>query len=124
MTHRDSNIPELAELGLADKPDGPGAAAFLAAGIGVFVLGLLTTLSEVSSGLGSFLGSFDFGLGVGALAGKSTITVIVWLVSWAGLHAAWKDKDVDIRKMFWWGLWLGIVGVLGTFPPFFELFKG
>lgn len=123
MTHRDTDIPELAELGLSDKPDGPGAAAFLAAGIGVFVLGFLTTLSEAWSGIGGFLGAFDFGVGVGPLAGKSILAVLAWLISWGILHSMWKDKDVDIRKMFWWGFWLGIVGLLGTFPPFFELFK-
>jgi hypothetical protein len=116
--------PELAGLNLADKADGPGAAAMIAAGLGVFMMGLLTVLAEMSEGIGSFLGSFDMGLGVGSLAGKSTISVIVFLGSWLVLHLMWKDKDADLKKAFYIGLGLGVVGMIFMFPPFFTLFKG
>ena len=48
-THTDHDVdvaPELAALELADKPDGPGAAAMLAAGIGIFMLGFFTTTAS------------------------------------------------------------------------------
>ena len=35
----------------AALPSGPGAAAILAAGIGAFVLGLLTTLNKASAAI-------------------------------------------------------------------------
>lgn len=115
--------PELAALNLPDKPDGPGAAAMLSAGIGIFVLGLLTTLAVISSGLKDFLADFQGSAGVGPLAGKTTLTVVVWALSWAGLHIVWRKKDIDIKRMFMIGLVLGILGAIGTFPPFFEAFE-
>ncbi|MFQ5522057.1 MAG: hypothetical protein ACE5F5_00570 [Acidimicrobiia bacterium] len=59
--------PELAELGLEDKPDGPGAAAMVAAGLSILIMGLFTLLSEISEGVHEFLAAFDFGVGVGPL---------------------------------------------------------
>jgi hypothetical protein len=45
------------ELEDIDRPSGPVAAAVLATGIGIFALGLLTTLSEASTGFSDFLAS-------------------------------------------------------------------
>ena len=123
--HNDNEVaPELAGLNLQDKADGPGAAVMIAAGVGVFMMGLLTVLAEMSEGIGSFLGSFDLGLGVGSLAGKSTISVILFLGTWAVLHLLWKEKDVNLKTAFYIGLGLGVVGMIFMFPPFFTLFKG
>jgi hypothetical protein len=116
--------PELGPLNLADKPDGPGAAAMISAGIGIFVLGLLTTLAVISAGVKSFLLWWEWGQGVGPLAGKSTIAVIVWLVSWFVLDRIWRRKDVELKTAFYIGFGLGVLGAIGTFPPFFELFHG
>lgn len=122
-TQRDVEVaPELAGLDLDDKPDGPGAAAMLSAGIGIFMLGFFTTGAVISASLKSFLAWWEWGQGVGPLAGKSTLAVIFWLISWLVLHMMWRDKDVDIKKMFYVGLGLGIAGAILTFPPFFELF--
>ncbi len=114
--------PELADLDLEDKPDGPGDAAMLSAGIGIFMLGFFTTGAVISASLKSFLAWWEWGQGVGPLAGKSTLAVIFWLISWLVLHMMWSDKDVDIKKMFYVGLGPGIAGAILTFPPFFELF--
>jgi len=48
-SHHDEQVAaELADLHLHDKPDGPGAAMMVSAGIGIFALGLLTVLAEAS----------------------------------------------------------------------------
>ena len=121
---RDADVaPELAPLDLADKPDGPAAAAMVAAGIGIFVLGLLTTLAVVSESLNDFLADFQGSRGVGPLAGKTILAVAAWAASWAGLHLVWRDRAVDLRRPFWIGLMLGVLGAIGTFPPFFEAFE-
>jgi hypothetical protein len=121
--HHDELVaPELDALHLADKPDGPGAAAMLAAGIGVFALGLLTTLNEVSEGLHDWLQSFEMGRGVGPLAGKTTVAVIAWLVAWIILALIWRGKDVNIKRVFWVGLALGVIGAVLMFPPVFLSF--
>jgi hypothetical protein len=122
MHHDEQRAPELAELQLGEKPDGPGAAAMVAAGLGIFVLGLMTVLSEASVPTHDFLERLAFGRGVGPLAGKTIIAVIAWAVSWAILAAVWRGKDVNIRTWSAFGLALGILGAVGTFPPFFLLF--
>lgn len=116
------SAPEIAELGLEEKPDGPGAAAMLAAGIGLLVLGLLTVLAEASAGIHDWLEGWDFDKGVGPLAGKTTLAVIVWAVSWIALHLGLRGKDVDLKRWFWVGLVLGVLGALMTFPPIFLSF--
>lgn len=122
-SHDTAIEPELADMNLPDRPDGPGAAAILAAGIGIFVLGLLTTVAVISSGLNDFLKKWEWGQGVGPLAGKTTIASLAFFVSWVALHAAWRGKDIDIKKVFMIGLVLGLLGALFTFPTFFEAFE-
>ena len=114
--------PEVAELDVQERPDGPAAAAMLAAGIGLFTLGLLTVLNEASTGLHDWLESWEFGLGVGPLAGKTTLSVIVWALSWVVLAIGLRGRDVDLKIWFWVALVLGVVGFVGTFPPVFEAF--
>jgi hypothetical protein len=122
-SHHDTDVaPELADLGLADKPDGPGAAAMLAAGIGIFVLGLFTVLSEVSEGIHTFLGDLAGDSGVGPLAGKTIMGVVGFFGSWLILGILWKNKNVDIKRMFWIGLVLGILGAVFMLPPVFLAF--
>ncbi len=123
-TSRDVELaPELGPLNLADKPDGPGAAAMLAAGIAIFVLGFLTTMGVISTWVHDFLQKWEWGQGVGPLAGKTTIATIAFFASWAVLHATWRGKDVNIKKIFTIGLVLGLLGAIGTFPTFFEAFE-
>ena len=124
VDRKDEEIaPELGALALAPRSDGPGAAAILAAGIGVFALGLLTTLAVISASLKGFLEDFQGSVGVGSLAGKTTLTVAAWLVAWAGLAFAWKGKNPNVRRVFLVALVLIILGIIGTFPPFFEAFE-
>lgn len=125
VTHSDDErVPELAELDLPARTDGPAAAAMLAAGIGIFVLGLLIVLSEISVPIHDFLEWWDFGQGVGPLAGKTTVAVIVWAVSWAILAAAFRGKDVNLKAWFTVSLILGLLGAVGSFPPVFLSFAG
>jgi hypothetical protein len=101
------------------KPNGPAAAALLAAGAGVFATGLLTTLAEVSSGL---RGALTWWSPAGPLTGKTGVGVIVWLVAWIVLHAVHKNRDMEIDGALRWAWILIALGFLGTFPPFFEAF--
>lgn len=120
--HDEQKAPELDQLHLSDQPDGPGAAAMLAAGIGIFSLGLLTTLNELSEALHDWLQSFEMGRGVGPLAGKTTVAVIAWLIAWVILGFAWRKRDINIKRVFWIGLVLGLFGVVLMFPPVFLAF--
>lgn len=122
--HDDVGVaPELAALNLADKPDGPAAAAILSAALGIFTIGLLSTLAVISGPVHDFLAWWQWGRGVGPLAGKTTIAVVVWLVGWLILHWVWLNRGVNLKAAFYTALTLGIVGAIGMFPPFFELFE-
>ncbi|HSM02006.1 MAG TPA: hypothetical protein VK960_06160 [Acidimicrobiia bacterium] len=121
--HDEAVAPELAALGLEDKPDGPAAAAMISAGFGIFMLGFFTTGAVIWSGLKDFLADFQGSRGVGPLAGKTTLGTLLWLVAWAVLAYIWKDKDVELPKAFRIGLILGIIGAILMFPPVFEAFE-
>ena len=114
--------PEVAELDVQERPDGPAAAAMLAAGVGLFILGLLTVLNEASTAIHDWLESWEFGQGVGPLAGKTTVSVIVWALSWIVLAIGLRGRDVELKIWFWVALVLGGLGFIGTFPPVFEAF--
>ena len=101
------------------KPNGPVAAGVLAAGIGAGVWGLLTTAAAASAGIA---GALKRDGPVGPLSGKSLGAVIVWLVAWALLGSSWRGKEVTFGPVYRWTLILVILGLLLTFPPFFDLF--
>jgi hypothetical protein len=102
-----------------DRPTGPVAAALLATGIGAFTLGLLTTLSEASTGVHDFL---QFDDEVGPLSGKTIIAVIAYFVSWGVLHGVWRRQSPALRPILIAAGVLIALGALGTFPTFFQAF--
>src|SRR3990170_2074689 len=111
--------PTTMDRSAGDKPFGPIAAAFLSAGVGGVVLGILVVLAEASSGIKDAL---ELNSRVGPLSGKTIFAVVAWLVTWVVLHVVLKDKDPDAKKVFvWTGVLFGIA-VLLTFPIFFQLF--
>ena len=117
------HVPELEELGLEDRPDGPGAAVILAAGLGIFVLGLLTTLAEASESIKGRLEDFQGSVAAGPLAGKTILASLTFAVAWLILGLVWRRRELDIQKWFWIALALGILGAIGTFPTFFQAFE-
>jgi fluoride ion exporter CrcB/FEX len=122
-THHDEQVaPELADMHLQDKPDGPGAAMMISAGIGIFVLGLLTVLAEASTEVKDWLQKWEWDQGVGPLAGKTTIASIAYFASLLVLWLIWRRKDVNLKTAFYVGLGLGVLGAVGTFPTFFQAF--
>jgi hypothetical protein len=102
-----------------DKPEGPISAAILAAGVGALALGAFTTLAEASTSVKNWLQWSDQ---VGPLSGKTIMAVVVWLVSWVGLHLWLRGKTYETRRALNIALVLIALGVLGTFPTFFQLF--
>ncbi|MDZ4720878.1 MAG: hypothetical protein SH847_20670 [Roseiflexaceae bacterium] len=102
---------------------GAAAAAFLAGGIGCFVLGLLVTLAAMPSLIG-LKNALNWSNPVGPLSGKTGVTVIAFLVSWVIAHFMMKDKNVDLKLYVIISGVLTALGFLLTFPPFFDLFAG
>jgi hypothetical protein len=113
-----ADVPDVS-AGLPDKPEGPIAAAILAGGVGCLALGIFTTLAEASAKVKDFL---KWNEAVGPLAGKTGMAVIVWLVAWVILHLVYRNKPFESRRALTIALVLIGLGVLGTFPTFFEAF--
>lgn len=114
-----SETYHLSELDNIDRPSGPVAAAVLATGIGIFALGLLTTLSEASTG---FSDALAWSNDVGPLSGKTILAVIAFFASWAVLHLLWRRQDRPLRPILIAAGVLVVLGIVGTFPTFFEAF--
>lgn len=110
---------QVSELEAIDRPSGPVAAAVLATGIGILALGLLTTISEASTGFSDFLAWSDR---VGPLSGKTILAVIAFFASWAVLHLLWRRQDRPLRPILIAAGVLVVLGIVGTFPTFFEAF--
>jgi hypothetical protein len=103
----------------SDRPFGPVAAVFIAAGIGALVLGVLTTLAEASESVASALQWSD---SVGPLSGKTILAAAAFFGSWAVLYAMLRRKDPNPRRVFMWVGIMVVVALLMTFPIFFQAF--
>jgi hypothetical protein len=119
---RGDEVPELEELHLEPRPDGPGAAVMVAAGTGILVLGVLTVLAEASEAIHDWIESFDFDRGVGPLAGKTILAAGAFFVTWLVLGIAMRGRQVALARWFWFALLLGVIGAVLLFPPVFTAF--
>ena len=100
-----------------DLPNGPAMAAFLAAAIGSFAMGLIVILDQVGLlGIPTLYGP------AGGVTGRTTLAVVVWLVAWAILHARWRVRMVDNSRVAAVIAVLIGLGILGTFPPVWGIF--
>ena len=99
-------------------PNGAGAAAILAAGVGSFAVGLFAVLADKSPAIKSMM---VFSKPTGPLSGVTTSAIIVWLIAWAVFHARWSRKTVALGKIKTAAMILLALGLLLTFPPFADL---
>lgn len=100
-------------------PNGPAAAAILAAGTGCMSLGVFAVLADHIAGFGRRM---NFYRPTGPLSGVTTCAVAVWLVVWILLEWRWHGKAVRGGVIAVWALVLLGLGVLLTFPPVSDLF--
>ena len=100
-------------------PNGPGAAAVLAAGIGSFALGLLAVLADKIPAIKAWTNFYD---PTGPLSGVTTTAVIVWLAAWAVFNLRWRGREVRFKPVSGIALLLLAVGMVLTFPPIADLF--
>jgi hypothetical protein len=100
-----------------ERTNGAAGAAFLAAGIGSFSTGLVIVLNET----GIFAAPALYAP-AGGVSGRTTLAIVVWLIAWAFLHARWKDREVPAGWVTVGASVLVLLGILGTFPPFWAAF--
>lgn len=102
-------------------PNGPGAAAILAAGIGCAMIGILALAGDASDAIGKLLNFYD---PTGTLSGVTTVSIIVWLASWFVLNRRWRTETVAMAKLNTLAFVGLAIGFLLTFPPFMDLIQG
>jgi asparagine N-glycosylation enzyme membrane subunit Stt3 len=104
-----------------DIPNGRGAAAILAAGIGCAAVGVLAILRDAFPPVAHALNFYNPS---GPLSGVTTVAVVIWLVAWFFLARAWRNENVSMAKVNAAAFVLLAIGLLLTFPPFMDLLQG
>lgn len=102
-------------------PNGLGAAAILAAGIGSGALGIFALAADASPGLNHLMTVWPPS---GALSGVSSAAIVVWLAAWFGLSRRWAHRDVALTRVNIAAFAGLLLGLLLTFPPFMDLLQG
>jgi len=115
MSEHPTNTP--VESG--EMPNGSGAAAILAAGIGSFMVALFAIAADSSSFLKSLLNLYK---PTGPLSGVTTAAILVWLVTWAVLEVRWRKRTIALARINAVALLLLGLSLLLTFPPIAEFF--
>ena len=106
---------------VARMPNGSGAAAILAAGIGCLVLGICAYAGDAVVALGN---AFIFWTPTGPLSGVTTTAIVVWLVSWFLLSRLWAGREVNLARVNVAAFLMLLAGLLLTFPPIMDLLEG
>jgi len=101
-----------------DFPNGGGAAALLAAGIGSSMVAFFAILADKAASIKSLM---NFSKPTGPLSGVTTCAILVWLIAWAILHSRWKSKMVALGSVTTVALILLGLSLLLTFPPIADL---
>jgi hypothetical protein len=101
------------------EPNGGIVAAIVAAGVGCAALGVCTVVAAAVRSFADFLTLYAPS---GPLTGKATVATLIYLIAWVNLHARLRYRELSLFKGFLVAMALLGVGLIGTFPPFYQLF--
>lgn len=99
------------------KPNGSIAAALVAAGLGCATLGMVATWAEADPETADALNWWP---PAGPLTGKAGTATAVFFASWVGLHLMWRRRSIPFRPVAILSTLLLAIGLVGTFPLFFQ----
>jgi hypothetical protein len=102
-------------------PNGPGAAAILAAAMGCFALGVLALAGDA---LPQVAQALNFWKPTGPLSGVTDIAIVIWLAAWFVLARLWAQTSVNLRVVNSASVVMFAAGLLLTFPPVMDLLQG
>jgi hypothetical protein len=102
------------------EPNGGIVAAVVAAGVGCAALGVVTVAAVAFPSFSDFLTLYA---PAGPLTGKATVAVLIYLIAWVNLHARLRDRELHMFRAFLLTMGLLAVGLIGTFPPVYQLFR-
>jgi hypothetical protein len=77
-------------------PNGTGAAAILAAGIGCAAVGILAFAGDASDAIGRLPNFYN---PTGTLSGVTTVAILVWVVAWLILDRLWHGRTVSMTTV-------------------------
>jgi hypothetical protein len=100
-------------------PNGSGAAAILAAGIGSFLIAFFAIGADRFA---SMKKGMIFLKPTGPLSGVTTCAILAWLLAWAILDWRWRKRTVALGRIGAAALVLLGLSLLLTFPPVADLF--
>jgi hypothetical protein len=115
----------------APEKSGMAAAALISGGIGAVMMMVSHHISDTNKPFETFLhktiGAWIPGAvnpdpmwgNIGSYAGKETVMLVGWLVSWAILHLMLRDKQVKPRTIFFWLISLYTVATAMSWHPLF-----
>lgn len=98
---------------------GSAAAALVACGLGSAIFGLAVVLAEANETVKTALTLHE---GVGPLSGKSVVGTAGYFLAWLLLHLVLRGRTVSSRVAITVAFGLVAVGLLLTFPTFYQLF--
>ncbi len=110
------NSPDPVQL-----PNGSGAAAILAAGVGCCALGIFAFAGDAFRDVGRL---FIIWPPSGPLSGVTSAAIVVWLAAWFALSRRWATRDVNLARVNAAAFAMLAAGLLLTFPPFMDLLSG
>lgn len=99
-------------------PNGAALAAFAAAGVGAFAMGLISLLDAI----GVLPVPTLYGP-AGGVTGRTALAVLIWLIGWTILHRRWKDRDMKTGGVHTATIVLTVLGILLALPPLWSLFE-
>jgi hypothetical protein len=106
-------------VNVRDFPNGAGAAAVLAAGIGSFLIAIFAIVADKSAAIKSLM---IFYRPTGPLSGVTTSAIVFWLAVWFILDRGWSGRMVSMGRVRIASLALLILALLLTFPPIADAF--
>src|SRR3974390_432359 len=104
-----------------DIPNGRGADAILAAGIGCAAVGILALARDAFTPVAHALNFYN---PAGPLSGVTTVAVLIWLIAWFILAGRWRDRTVAVAKVNVAAFIFLAIGLLLTFPPVMDFLQG
>ena len=102
------------------EPNGGIVAAVVAAGAGCAALGVVRVAAVAFSSFADFLTLYA---PAGPLTGEATVATLIYLIAWVNLHARLRDRELHMFRAFLLTMALLVVGLIGTFPPVYQLFR-
>lgn len=100
-------------------PNGSGAGAILAAGIGSFALAIFALAGDKLAPIKRILNFYN---PTGPLSGVTTTAILVWLIAWGVLEWRWRGRTVAAGSISAAALALLALSLFLTFPPVVDLF--